>query len=62
MKFCGDVMNRKYDVITLISKQLYFKKAGVAIFGDIILIVTVITKTIFEDSKKIERIRNYVSK
>ena len=29
-------MDRNYDVITLISKYLYFKEAGVAIFADII--------------------------
>ena len=27
IKFVGDVMDRNYDVIALISKYLYFKKA-----------------------------------
>ena len=52
-------MDRNYDVITLISKYLYFKKA---IFAYIMKIVTIFIKTIFKDSKKVKRIRNYVSK
>ena len=35
---------------------------GVAIFADIIKIVTVFIKTIFKDSIKVKKIRNYVSK
>ena len=47
--------------------NLYFKipfilrKPGVAIFGAIIKIVTMFIKTI-KDSRKVKRIRNYVSK
>ena len=41
---------------------LYLRKSGVATFADIIKIVTIFIKTIFEDSKKVKKIRNYVSK
>ena len=54
-------MGRVYDVITFISKNLYFKRAWLAIFADIIKIVTMFIKTIFENSRKVRRIRNYVS-
>ena len=55
-------MDRNYDVINFISKYLYFKKAGVANFGDIIKIASMFIKTIFKDSRKVKRIKNYVSK
>ena len=35
---------------------------GVDIFADIIKIVTMFIKTITKDSRKVKRIRNYVSK
>ena len=54
-------MGRVYDVITFISKNLYVKRAWLAIFADIIKIVTMFIKTIFENSRKVKRIRNYVS-
>ena len=37
-------MDISYGVITFISKHLYFKKAGVAIFHGIIKIVTIFSK------------------
>ena len=55
-------MDRNYDVITIISKYPDFKKPGVVIFADIIKIVTMFIKTITKDSRKVKRIRNYVSK
>ena len=54
-------MDRNYDVITFFTKNLYFKKAGVTIFAGIIKIVTMFIKTILKDSRKVRRIRNYVS-
>ena len=42
-------MDRNYDVITNISKYLYFKRPGVAIFADIIKILTMLIKTMFRD-------------
>ena len=36
------------------------KRHRIAVFTDIIKIVTIFSKTIFEDSKKSERIRNYL--
>ena len=53
-------MDRNYDLIIFISKYCYFKKAGVAIFANIIKIVTIFIKTIFKDSRKVKRIRKYV--
>ena len=55
-------MDRNYDVITIISKYPYFKKVGVVIFADVIKIVSMFIKTITKDSRKVKRIRNYVSK
>ena len=46
-------MDRNYDVITFISKYLYFKKLSRAVnFADIINIATMFIKTTFKDSKK----------
>ena len=39
-----------------------WRRSRVAIFADSIKIVTMFIKTIFKDSKKVRRIRNYVSK
>ena len=55
-------MDRSYDVITNFSKYLYLKKAYSSLFADIIKIVTMFTKTIFKNSKKVKRTRNYVPK
>ena len=51
-------MDRNYDVITFISKYLFLRRPGVAIFAKIIKIVTVFIKTIIKDPRKVERIRN----
>ena len=55
-------MDTNYDVIIFISKYLYFKRRPrIAIFTEFtvgILIVTIFIK----NSKKVKRIRNYVSK
>ena len=42
--------------------NLYFKRPRVAIFADIIKIITMFIKRIFKDSKNVKRIRNYVSR
>ena len=55
-------MNRNCDVITFFSEYPYFKKPRVAIFADIIKIITIFIKTIIQDSRKLKRIINYVSK
>ena len=60
--FVGDVIDRIYDVINFISKCLYFKKTGVAIFADFIKTLTIFFITIFKDSRKVKMNRNYVSK
>ena len=56
-------MYRNYNVITFISKNLYFKKAwsSLAIVAEVIKIVTIFIKAIFKNSRKIKIIRNYVS-
>ena len=51
-------MGRNCDVITSFSKYFCFKKA---IFADIIKIVTIFIKKTLKDSRKVRRIRNYVS-
>ena len=50
--FVGDVIDKIYDVITFISKYLYFKKSEVAFFDDIIKILTTFIITTYKDSKK----------
>ena len=55
-------MYRNYDVITFFQNILILRRPGVAIFADIIKIVTMFIKTITKDSRKVKRIRNYVSK
>ena len=55
-------MNRNYDVITFFQNTFTLKRPGVAIFADIIKIVTMFVKTIIQDSRKVERIINYISK
>ena len=45
-------MYRNYDVITFFQNILILRRPGVAIFADIIKIVTTFIKTIFKDSKK----------
>ena len=59
-------MDRNYDVITLFQNMFiyYFfilRRSRVASFADIIKSVTMFIKAIFKDSKKVKRIRNYVS-
>ena len=44
-------MNISYDVIIFILNYLYFKKAGVAIFADIIKMLTFFIKKIFRLKK-----------
>ena len=51
-------MERSYDVITFILKNLFSGRPRVAIFADIIKIVTIFIKAILKDSKKVKRIRN----
>ena len=55
-------MDRNYDLITFFSKYPLLRRPGVAIFVEIIKIVTMFIKTIIQDSRKVKRIINYVSK
>ena len=55
-------MDRNYDIRTFFQNTLILRRPGVAIFADIIKIVTMFIKAIIEDSKKVKRIINYVSK
>ena len=55
-------MDRNYDVITFVSKTFILRRPRVADFADIIKITTMFIKTIFENSKKVKIIRNYVLK
>ena len=47
---------------TLLQNIFILIRPRVAIFADIIKIVTMFIKKIFRDSKKVKRIRNYISK
>ena len=47
---------------TRVSLKHLVNDCRVAIFPDIIKIVTIFIKTIFKDSEKVNRITNYVSK
>ena len=51
-KFFGKVMERNYVVITFIQKSIPLKKPRVAIFADMIKILTIFIKNICKDSKK----------
>ena len=55
-------MDRNYDVITFFSRDLILRRFRVAIFADIIKIITMLFKTIIKDPRKVKRIRNYASK
>ena len=50
-------MDRNYDVI-----NVNLRRPRVAVFADIIKIVTMFIKTISKDSKNVKRIKNYVPK
>ena len=54
-------MGKNYDVITFFQK-IFLRRPGVAIFADIIKIVTIFIKTSLKDSRKVRRFRSYVSK
>ena len=45
-----------------LQNMFVLRRPDVAIFADIIKIVTIFIKTTLKDSRKIRRIRNYVSK
>ena len=55
-------MDRNYDVITIIQNTLILRRPGVGILADIIKIITTFIKTITKDSRKVKRIKNYISK
>ena len=55
-------MDRNYDVEPLFRNTLILRRPGVAIFADIIKILTMFIKTATKDLRKVKRIRNYVSK
>ena len=48
-------MDRNHDFITFISKYRCFKKAWVAIFADIIKIITIFIKKVFKDSRRVKK-------
>ena len=60
--FADDVIGRNYEIITFISKYFNLRRSRVAIFVDIIKTVTMFIKKIFQDSEKVKRIKNNVSK
>ena len=54
-------MDRNYDVIIFFQKIFILRRPEVAIFADIITILTTFIKTILKDSRKVRRIRSYAS-
>ena len=55
-------MKRNYDVITLFQRKFILRRPRVGIFAGFIKTMTTFIKTILKDSRKVGRIRNYVSK
>ena len=47
--------------LPLFQNILILRRPGVVVFADIIKIVTMFIKTITKDSRKVKRIRNYLS-
>ena len=54
-------MDKIYDVITFLKKIFILRRPEVAIFADIIKILTTFIKTILKGSRKLRRIRSFVS-
>ena len=54
-------MDRNYDIITFFQYIFILRRPEVAIFADIIKILTTFIKTIPKDSRKVRRIISYVS-
>ena len=48
-------MDRNYDVIIFISNIFILRRPRVAIFAEIIKIVTIFIKTVFKDSKTVKK-------
>ena len=55
-------MDKNYDVMKFIPNIFILRRYGVAIFADVVKILAMSIVTIFKDSKKVKRIKNYVSK
>ena len=49
-------MDIKYDVITFFQNTFILRRPRIAIFDDIIKIVTMFIKTVFENSRKVKKI------
>ena len=49
-------------LVTFFSKTFILRRPGVVKFDDIIKIVTMFIKKVLKNSRKVRRIRNYVSK
>ena len=58
----ADVIDRIYDVITFFQNTFILGRSGVAIFVDIIKILTMFFITIYKDSGKVKINRNHVTK
>ena len=54
-------MDKNYDVIIFFQKTFILRRSEVAIFADIIKILTTFIKAILKDSRKVRRITSYVS-
>ena len=54
-------MDRNYDVIIFFQKIFILRRPEVAIFADIIKVLTKFIKAILKDLGKVRKIRSYVS-
>ena len=54
-------MDKNYDVITYISRFI-LRRPGLAIFAEIIKILTMFIVTIFKNSRIVEKIKSYISR
>ena len=63
IKFIDDVMNRNNGITTYISTYIFvLRRPAIAIFANIMNILTIFIKIILEDSSKVKINKNYVSK
>ena len=54
-------MDRNHDVISFFTKTFILRRTGVAIFANIIKITSMFIKGIFNNSRKIRKIRIYLN-
>ena len=61
IKLCWWPHGQNHGITTLCQNTFILRRPRVASYTDIINIAIIFVKKIFKDSKKVERMRNYVS-